>query len=245
MMNVFTTIPKFVELNSELKRFSRNEPAIRAAQAAGDVEEERRIILAGTGSFADAMADRLKMTIEVYGKENLPESGPVYIVSNHQSYADILMLFYAVRNFQIGFIAKSEFKKVKVLANMINLTRSLFIDRGDPRSAVQTMNEAADMMRNGFSLAIYPEGTRSRSHAMGEFKAGSFKPAQKAGVPILPVSVEGGYHVYEETGSYKPNTTAKLLFHPIVPYGEMTRKEQHAANLLIEETIRKGLDQLV
>ena len=60
MMNVFTTIPKFVELNSELKRFSRNEPAIRAAQAAGDVEEERRIILAGTGSFADAMADRLK-----------------------------------------------------------------------------------------------------------------------------------------------------------------------------------------
>lgn len=244
-MNIFTTLPRFAELYFELRRFNRSEPAIRAAQAREDWAEERRIIRKGVKLFAESIAKKYRMTVEILGEENIPESGPVYIVANHQSYADILMLFYAMRDrFQIGFIAKAEFEKITVLAKSIRLTRSLFINRGDHRAALTTVNEAADLMKKGFSLVIFPEGTRSQSHEMGGFKAGSFKAAQKAGVPILPVTVEGGYHLYEEHHTYRPCHT-KVLFHPLVPYGEMTRHEQHEANIQIEETIRKGLDQLI
>ena len=240
MINIFTSLPKFLDVLFELRRFNQNEPEIMAARASGDREEERRIIVAGTNKFADILADKLKIKIEVFGEENIPDNGPVYIVSNHQSYADILMLFYAVRKFQIGFIAKSDFRKYKTFTKCIELTRSLYLDRGEPRKAIKTMNEAAELMREGFSLVLFPEGTRSRSSAMNEFKAGGFKAAQKAGVPILPVTVEGGYRLFEEHNSYHP-CSAKVLFHPVVPYGGLTRQEQLQANAAIEKTIRNGL----
>jgi 1-acyl-sn-glycerol-3-phosphate acyltransferase len=71
---------------------------------------------------------------------------------------------------------------------------NLFIDRDDPRDAVHLMREAVRRIAKGQVVVIFPEGTRSSDGAIGEFKPGAFYIARKAGVPILPVYIDGGRH---------------------------------------------------
>ncbi|MBQ6622043.1 MAG: 1-acyl-sn-glycerol-3-phosphate acyltransferase [Mogibacterium sp.] len=243
MMNPFTTIPAFLKVLGEINTFNRLAPQLEKARAEEDYRKEREIILKGTSEFADRITEKLGFTVTILGEENIPDEGPVFIIANHQSFADIYAIYYAIRKFQLGFIAKSEFEGFKPLATAINYTRSVFIKRGDAREAVELMRTTTGMLRNGFTLAVFPEGTRSRGADMAEFKPGSFKFAQKAKVPILPISLEGGYHLWEEKGSYQ-KTHIKVKIHPLVHYEQMDRKQQLAANAEIEETIRKGLEEL-
>ncbi len=244
MFNPFKTIPAGITILREMNRFNRQAPTFDKLREEGKAEEERGLILRGTSYFADVVADKLGIQFDIQGEENIPESGPLLIVANHQSYADILAVLYAIRKFQVGFIAKSEFTGFKPLATAIHYTRSLFIKRGDARAAIQTLNEAADLMKNGFSLVIFPEGTRSQSSDMASFKPGSFKFAQKAKVPILPITLEGGYHFWEEKGTVQP-CTIHVKIHPLVHFEEMDRKAQNLAHQQIEATIREGLQEFI
>lgn len=244
MMNPFKSIPAGLAILSEINRFNKMAPQFEALRKEGKFEEERALILKGTGRFADTVSRKIGITFDIHGEENIPDHGPMLIVANHQSYADILAMIYVIRKFQIGFIAKSEFTGFKPLAKAINYTRSLFLKRGDARAAIKTLNEAATLMKEGFSLVIFPEGTRSQCSEMGEFKAGSFKFAQKAKVPILPITLEGGYHFWEENGTVQP-CTVHVKIHPLVHFEEMDRKTQNNAHVEIENTIREGLKEFV
>ena len=90
--------------------------------------------------------------------------------------------------------------KIPIFGKWVTRIRGIYIHRGDARASLKTINEGVEYLKQGFSLVIFPEGTRSRSSAMAEFKHGSFKLATKARVPIVPVTLNGGYHTYEETG---------------------------------------------
>jgi 1-acyl-sn-glycerol-3-phosphate acyltransferase len=244
MFNPFKSIPAGLAVLSGMNNFTKQAPIFEKLRAEGKFEEERALILKGTSEFADKISRQIGIDFDIHGEENIPESGPLLIVANHQSYTDILAILYVIRKFQVGFIAKSEFTGFKPLAKAINYTRSIFIKRGDARAAIQTLNEAADLMKNGFSLVIFPEGTRSQSSEMGEFKPGSFKFAQKAKVPILPITLEGGYHFWEEKGSVNP-CTIHVKVHPLVHFEEMDRKTQNQAHIQIEQTIRNGLQEFL
>jgi len=241
MMNIFKSLPAGIQLMREFRRYNKMAPEFEQLRSEKRYEEERELILKGTGTFLDSLQSKWHLKYDVKGEENIPDQGPVLIVSNHQGYADILMMYWAIRKFQIGFIAKSEFQGFKPLDRCINYTRSIYIDRGDARSAIQTLNTASQMMKDGFSLVIFPEGTRSKGHEMGEFKPGSFKFAQKAKVPILPVTLDGSYHVFEEKGSFNNKEPLHVRIHPLVHYEQMSRKEQNEAHLTVEQTIRDGL----
>ena len=163
------------------------------------------------------------------------------VYSNHQSYADVLAMIWLFRNHcQMGYVAKDEWRRLKPLAKAILYSRSVFLTRGDAREAVKTIKEASEL-RQGFNLGDISEGTRSQCHEMGEFKPGAFKFAEKGKVPILPVTVDGGYHLLEEKGTYQP-TTVKITVHPLVHIEEMDKHGQKQAANEIEETIRSALD---
>ena len=150
MMNPFTSVPAGLTILSEMNRFNRKAPQFEALRKEKKFEEERAMILDGTSYFADAVSRKIGIQFDIHGEENIPAHGPVLIVANHQSYADILAMIYTIRKFQIGFIAKSEFTSFKPLAKAIRYTRSLFIQRGDARAAIQTLNDAANLMKEGF-----------------------------------------------------------------------------------------------
>lgn len=110
----------------------------------------------------------------------------------------------------------------------MNSTRSVFLKRGEPRAAINTLKETTELLNKGFSLRIFPEGTRSRSATPGEFKDGAFKFAQKAKVPVLPVTINDAYKLFEIDGSFHP-CTISIKFHPVVHTEDMGRAEQKQA----------------
>lgn len=135
-------------------------------------------------------------SVTVYGGENIPEDEPVLFVSNHQGNFDIPVIL-GHTNRKTGFISKVEVGKIPLISRWMEHLDCVFLDREDRRQAVKSINEGARTLANGRSLVIFPEGTRSKGMPIQEFKTGSFKLAMKSGVPIIPVSIEGTYRMFE------------------------------------------------
>jgi 1-acyl-sn-glycerol-3-phosphate acyltransferase len=120
---------------------------------------------------------------------DLPDR-PVVFVSNHVSAIDIPILFAALpRSFRIVY--KSSLVYVPVMGLFLAAARNVAIDRSRAFSARRSLAAAARRIRNGVSVALFPEGTRSGDGPMGSFQRGSFKLAQEAGAPVVPVSLIG------------------------------------------------------
>lgn len=242
-MNLFASIPALLKAWGEIRKFNSNSKEFDHLRELGDVAAERKLILRTSGEWAEATSRKLRINYDIEGEENIPESGPLMVYANHQSLADILAIYYLFRNhFQIGFISKDEWRKFAPLAKAIEYTRSIFLVRGSGREALKAITQSSEYLSQGFSLAIFPEGTRSQKHEMGEFKTAAFKFAEKGNVPILPITLDGGYKLLEETGSFKPDQTIKIKVHPIVHIEQMDKAERKKAYADIEATIRAGLD---
>lgn len=128
----------------------------------------------------------------------LPE-GPVVFVSNHVSSLDIPVLFSALpRSFRIVY--KKSLLYVPLMGLLLAAARNIAIDRSRAFRAKRSLTAAALRIRNGVSVALFPEGTRSGDGPMGAFKRGSFKLAVEAGAPVVPVSLLGLRQVVRNGG---------------------------------------------
>lgn len=239
-MNPFNTIPNFLKVFALLNKYNKAAPELNRLRAAGDLAGEQELIRKRTGEIIAEMSEKLHVDFIIEGEENVPDRGPCLILANHQGYADVLALYTAIRKFQFGFIAKDEFRRIGPLAKAIEYTRSHFLVRGDSKDALRTINDVADLMDKGFSFCIFPEGTRSRKNEPGEFKSAAIKFATKAGVPVLPVTIDGAYRMFEEQGRFVP-CTVRVVIHPLVHVEDMDRKQQKQAWSDIVETISAPL----
>ncbi len=143
--------------------------------------------------------------IRVEGLQNLPAGGAI-LAANHQSLVDI-PLFLAALPREVRFLAKRELGRIPLFGYAMRSAGNLFIDREDPRDAVHLVRDATERINRGQMVVIFPEGTRSRDGAVGEFKPGAFYLARKKGVPLLPVLLEG---------THKALPRGALLFRPAV-----------------------------
>ena len=242
MMNPFTTGYRFIRGYIETRIFTSLRPAMEELRREGKIKEEQQLILDGQSRWIENASPKLGLTFEVRGEENIPEHGPFMIYSNHQGFADIPATLWLMKNrYQLGYVVKDEWRKFPIFRNVVDCTRSIFLVRNNPKEAIKALGEAKELLDQGFNLVIFPEGHRSKGHRMGEFKAGAFKFAEKAKVPILPITVDGSYKFFEEKGTYQP-AHIKITCHPLVHIEEMDRHEQKAAQAVIEETIRSALD---
>ena len=188
----------------------------------------------------------LKMTgvkVTVIGEENVPDE-PVLFIGNHRSFFDILLTYSRCRNLT-GYVAKKEMEKVPLLSTWMRFVYCLFLDRENPKEGLKTILRAIDYVKKGISICIFPEGTRSRSSEMGEFKHGSFKLATKAKVPIVPVTLNGGYHTFEDHGAVTRGQHIDVLVHPPIETKDMSRQELAELPAQVEAIIRAGLAELV
>jgi 1-acyl-sn-glycerol-3-phosphate acyltransferase len=137
----------------------------------------------------------------VSGTENIPPRGKsgVCYVCNHSGIMDILLLFITAGR-PIGFIAKKEIMFVPLINLWLILLGGIFIDRDNPRKSFATINHGTKKIKKGYSIAVFPEGTRSRGRGLLPFKSGSFRLATAAGADIVPVALTGSYEVFEKTG---------------------------------------------
>lgn len=111
------------------------------------------------------------------------------IVANHQSLADIVIMYKTRAQFK--WVAKESLFKIPVLGWNLSLAKHIKIHRGKFSSIKQVYREAATWLRHGMSVLFFPEGTRSETNEMKDFQNGAFKLALKEKVPILPIILEG------------------------------------------------------
>ena len=137
--------------------------------------------------------------VEVKGRENVPD-GPVLYVANHRGIFDILVGYISVDRLT-GFISKKEVKKVPFLSWWMYFMNCLFLDRSSAKAGLKTILKAIELEKNGISIFIFPEGTRSKDGNVADFKAGSFKIAEKAGVPVVPIAINHTEEIFE---NHKP-----------------------------------------
>lgn len=140
----------------------------------------------------------------------------------------------------MGFVAKQELRRLPVISRWMDLIECSYIDRKDIRQSLRAIQQAQKSLESGQSMVIFPEGTRSKGREIGAFKPGSLKLAQKAGVPILPVAIDGSYHLYEERGRISA-TTVKVTIMPLIP--AETVVEESSSDLMnrVFGDIRKAL----
>ncbi len=139
----------------------------------------------GPGMLRLAGAD-----LRVEGNPGAVSDRPAIYVMNHQSTLDIPAAF-AVLPVDLRFIAKHTLRKVPFLGWYMSWTGMVFVDRSNSTQAVGTLNAAAERVRGGISLLAYPEGTRSRDGRILPFKKGPLVLALQAGVPVVPIAIEG------------------------------------------------------
>lgn len=128
------------------------------------------------------------------GADGFAWDQPHIFVMNHQSLFDIVVAFRVLRC-PLRFIAKQELAWIPFLGWYMWATGMIFVNRSRPTKAVVSLSKAAQRVRDGASIIAFPEGTRSRSGAIGSFKKGIFHVATQAGVPVVPVTLEGAQHV--------------------------------------------------
>ncbi len=128
--------------------------------------------------------------LEVEGRENVDPSRPTIYVGNHQSTIDIPAHFVALPvNFR--FVAKSQLRWVPLVGWYLWLAGHVFVNRANRASAISSLEKAAQKIRGGTSIFLYPEGTRSDDGSVLPFKKGPFALALKARVAVVPVTIEG------------------------------------------------------
>lgn len=131
--------------------------------------------------WADYSVKIGKSKVTVYGTEKIPKDRPVLFISNHESYADIPMLIHALRDFNFGFLLKSTMNNIPYIKDYLKYMQCVSIDQTDMRQAVTALNDASEIIKNGRSMLIFPEGKRSFNNIPREFKNGAFKIVRKTG----------------------------------------------------------------
>jgi 1-acyl-sn-glycerol-3-phosphate acyltransferase len=132
--------------------------------------------------------------VRVEGRENLPVGRPFILMSTHNSHFDIPVLVQEVPQ-QFRVVAKKSLFKIPVFGWIMTAAGYVSVDREDRRQAFSSMDNAAEMVRRGMPLLLFPEGTRSPDGSLGPFKKGGFILALKAQVPVIPVVIDGTFHV--------------------------------------------------
>jgi len=177
------------------------------------------------GKWARSLLVLAGAKVTITGAEHVPASGAALFVSNHQGDFDIPVLLGLIDKPK-AFIAKAEAQKIPFISSWMTMMKCVFIKRQSRRQSLDAIHAGARILKNGRSLVIFPEGTRSKSSRLGSFKPGSLKLALASGVPIVPVTINGSYRLLERQGFLiKPAAVDLIISPPIYPAADATARE--------------------
>ncbi|MBQ8144109.1 MAG: 1-acyl-sn-glycerol-3-phosphate acyltransferase [Butyricicoccus sp.] len=198
----------------------------------GEIERADNLTKKFVRNWARRMLKMAGARVTVEGAENVPEGAAVYI-GNHTSYFDIpLMLTYVGE--PRGFMAKIESDKIPGIRTWMRRLHCLFVDRSSAASGATVLREGEKMLREGYSLTIFPEGTRSKTGELLEFKPGAFRIATMAKAPIVPVTIMGARAMMEDNGNRITSGDVKIVIHPAIDTASLSRPEIRT----LPETVR-------
>lgn len=212
---------------------------VKKLEKEGKEQEVKDIIAPLVIDWAKYCVDVTGSQVEVVGLENVPTDRNVVYIGNHQGIFDIPLLLGYIP-YQKAFIAKIEILKIPMISDWMKLMKCVFIARKNPRQSIEAMHQGIENVKNGYSMVIFPEGTRSKGGPVKEFKPGSFKLAFQSGADVVPVTIDGTWKLYEEHNKIKP-ANIKLTIHPAVKTEGLSKDELRDIPAQVQKIVESAL----
>jgi 1-acyl-sn-glycerol-3-phosphate acyltransferase len=141
--------------------------------------------------FGKRVVELLAVDLHVAGVANVPTGRAYVYMSNHQSHLDIPILYATLPSPTIRMLAKKELFQIPIWGRALRAAEFVEVDRANHTRALESIEVAAELIRDGVSIWIAPEGTRSRDGSIGRLKKGGFHLASETQTPIVPVAIRG------------------------------------------------------
>lgn len=202
-------------------------------------EEDRKEVDKLVQDWAGMMLSWAGVKVEVTGAENFPMDRPALITPNHQGNFDIPVVLACLPRL-CAVVSKKEVEKIPFIAGWMKLFNCILLDRGNARAALASMKQVEKLLGDGIPVIIFPEGTRSKSSNMNEFKHGAIKPATNSGVPIVPVAIEGTYKIMEANGGFMKPGNVKIHILPPIETKGLSKEETKELSKIVSEKIKEA-----
>ena len=175
----------------------------------------------------------------VKGLDRVDPKVPRIYMPNHQSYLDVFGLL-SVLPVDFKFVMKQELMKIPLMGFAMKRAGYIGIEREDPRKAVKSMKAAAERIKRGASVLIFPEGTRSRDGKVQDFKRGGFNLALRAGCDIMPIGIAGSGRLLPKGSFRVKRGKMAICFGQAIETSKYTKK---TIDHLIEE-VKQAIEGL-
>jgi 1-acyl-sn-glycerol-3-phosphate acyltransferase len=178
--------------------------------------------------WAERLVREAGIDLEVSGLEHAREGEPLVLMSNHQSHYDVPILFRTFPG-SMRMVAKTELYRIPVFGQALSAAEFIAVDRANKERARASIDVAKKRLQSGVHVWIAPEGTRSGTGKLGEFKKGGFILALDTNAKILPITIDGTRHVLPpHSAKVRRNVRVSITYHPRIdpaPYGKDRRDE--------------------
>lgn len=176
--------------------------------------------------------------VEVRGRENIDKNTSYVFIANHQGAYDIFAV-YGYLNHNFKWMMKESLLKIPLVGYACKCAGHIMVDRTNSSGIRRTMEDAKKQLRDGMSLVVFPEGSRTRTGYMSPFKKGAFMLAAQFDLPLVPVTIDGSFDILTKGGSIPLYGKIIMTIHkPVQKSGPL--------NVLMQEThdiINSGLSK--
>jgi len=180
------------------------------------------------------------MNVAVKGYDRIDLQKPYIFVSNHASMFDIPTVVVALKG-NVNIVFKKELTRVPIWGWALRFGHFIMIDRSSPRDAMASIERAAQSIQQGHSVILFPEGTRTVDGKLQQFKRGAFSLAVKAGIPVVPLIINGTFKIMPK-GSLivKPSNISVILEEPIPTKGLSGKNSEMELMERVHKAIEKN-----
>ena len=206
----------------------------------GKQKEKEDLVNKVTCGWALSQLNMCGARVTAYGLENVPKDRAVLFVSNHQGNFDIPIIMTQIDKNK-GFIAKVELQKIPLLRTWMKHMNCVFIERGNQRKAAEAILDGVKILKSGFSMILFPEGTRSKCSTLGEFKPASLKLATKSKVPIVPITIKDSFKLMEGNKNHITPADVEIHVHPMIETEKLTKEEENSLCQRLKDIIATKL----
>ncbi len=175
------------------------------------------------------------LPVKVTGWEHIDHKTSYVFVANHQGAFDIFLVYgFLKRNFK--WMMKKSLQKIPFVGKACESAGFIFVDKSSPRKVYETIKHAQSVLQGGTSLVVFPEGARTFTGHMADFKKGAFQLADQLQLPVVPLTIDGSFEILPRTGKLLSWHRMKLTIHkPIYPIG----KGNDNLKMLMEESYKE------
>ncbi len=176
---------------------------------------KRRGVNFFTSNWGQLLLTATGVNLNVIGEDNLTAQRPAVFIFNHRNQADPVIAGALVRD-NFTSVGKKELEKNPLTATLGKVMDAAFIDRENPKAAVEELKKVEELARKGLSILIAPEGTRLDTTEVGPFKKGPFRIAMAAGIPIVPIVIRNAEVIAaRDSSTFNPGTVDVVVYPPI------------------------------